>query len=93
MTRALAGRVGVFHQRSGMGGTQCVLNRTHHASGQNAISEIVREKIKSEPLAQLDYVAVVDSETLEPVEKIASQTGSVISDVYRFNPEYLPRIS
>jgi len=34
------------------------------------IAEIVREKIESEPLAQLDYVAVVDSETLEPVEKI-----------------------
>jgi pantoate--beta-alanine ligase len=34
------------------------------------IAEIVREKIESEPLAQLDYIAVVDSETLEPVEKI-----------------------
>ena len=34
------------------------------------IAEIVREKIETEPLAQLDYVAIVDSETLEPVEKI-----------------------
>ncbi len=35
------------------------------------IAEIVREKIESEPLAHLDYVAVVDNETLEPVEKIS----------------------
>ncbi len=34
------------------------------------IAEIVRGKIESEPLAQLDYVAVVNNETLEPVEKI-----------------------
>lgn len=34
------------------------------------IAEIVREKINSEPLAQLDYVAVVDADTLAPVEKI-----------------------
>jgi pantoate--beta-alanine ligase len=35
------------------------------------ISEIVIQTIESEPLAKIDYVAVVDSETLEPVEKIA----------------------
>ncbi len=34
------------------------------------IAEIVREKIETESLAQIDYVAVVDNETLEPVEKI-----------------------
>lgn len=35
------------------------------------ISEIVRRTIETEPLANLDYIAVVDNETLEPVEKIA----------------------
>jgi len=35
------------------------------------IAEIVREKIAAEPLAQLDYVAIVDADTLEPVERIA----------------------
>ncbi|MET0752550.1 MAG: pantoate--beta-alanine ligase [Pyrinomonadaceae bacterium] len=34
------------------------------------LAEIVRKTIESEPLAQIDYVAVVDNETLEPVEKI-----------------------
>lgn len=34
------------------------------------IAEIVRETIEKEPLANIDYIAVVDNETLEPVEKI-----------------------
>jgi pantoate--beta-alanine ligase len=32
--------------------------------------EIVRKEIESEPLANIDYIAVVDNETLEPIEKI-----------------------
>lgn len=34
------------------------------------IAQIVEEKIASEPLARIDYVAVVNNEDLEPVEKI-----------------------
>ena len=34
------------------------------------LAQIVSERINSEPLANLDYVAVVDAETLEPVEKV-----------------------
>lgn len=34
------------------------------------LAEIVRETIESEPLANIDYIAVVDKETLQPVEKI-----------------------
>jgi len=34
------------------------------------LAEIVRRTIETEPLALIDYVAVVDNETLEPVEKI-----------------------
>ena len=34
------------------------------------LAEIVRKTVESEPLAQIDYVAVVDNKTLEPVEKI-----------------------
>ena len=34
------------------------------------LAEIVRRKIESEPLAQIDYVAVVDGETLDPIDKI-----------------------
>lgn len=34
------------------------------------LAGIVRQMVESEPLALIDYVAVVDNETLEPVEKI-----------------------
>lgn len=34
------------------------------------LAEIVRQRLETEPLAVIDYVAVVDSETLEPIEKI-----------------------
>lgn len=34
------------------------------------LAEIVRQMVGSEPLARLDYVAVVDNETLEPLEKV-----------------------
>jgi pantoate--beta-alanine ligase len=34
------------------------------------LAEIVRKTIENEPLAQIDYVAVVDNETLEPVDKV-----------------------
>ena len=42
-----------------------------------SLAEIVRETIESEPLAQLEYVAVVDNETLEPIEKIAENPALV----------------
>ena len=34
------------------------------------LAEIVRQTIETEPLAQIDYIAVVDNETLEPIEKV-----------------------
>ncbi|NOT47508.1 MAG: pantoate--beta-alanine ligase [Acidobacteria bacterium] len=36
----------------------------------STIAQIVEEKIASEPLARIDYVAVVSNDDLEPVEKI-----------------------
>ncbi len=38
------------------------------------VSEIVCRRIESEPLAKIDYVAVVDSETLLPIDKITDRT-------------------
>ncbi|HEX8250403.1 MAG TPA: pantoate--beta-alanine ligase [Pyrinomonadaceae bacterium] len=38
------------------------------------LAEIVREKIQTEPLADVDYVALVDNETLEPVERIEDKS-------------------
>ncbi len=37
------------------------------------IAEIARATIDAEPLAQIDYIAVVDNETLLPVEKIGEE--------------------
>lgn len=47
------------------------------------IAEIVREKIETEPLAKIDYVAVVDNETLEPIDKI-SGNAVLIAVAVRF---------
>jgi len=47
------------------------------------LAEIVREKIGSEPFAQIDYVAVVDADTLEPIEKIA-ESAVLIAVAARF---------
>ena len=34
------------------------------------ISDSVRQTLETEPLAQTDYIAVIDNQTLEPIEKI-----------------------
>ncbi len=50
----------------------CEAKRAFKTGERNAseIIEIVRSVIESEPLAQIDYVAAVDNESLEPIEKI-----------------------
>lgn len=42
------------------------------------IAEIVRSKISSEPLANIDYIAVVDKETLETLEKVGEKPILVV---------------
>jgi len=44
--------------------------------------EIARTKIEGEPLARIDYVAAVDPETLEPIEKIEDNEVIVAAAVY-----------
>jgi pantoate--beta-alanine ligase len=44
--------------------------------------EIVRTTIESEPLARIDYIAAVDSETLEPVEKIEDNEVTLAAAVF-----------
>ncbi len=39
-------------------------------SKAGSLTEIVHKTIESEPLARIDYIALVDNETLEPIEKI-----------------------
>lgn len=47
------------------------------------LAEIVRQTIETEPLAHLDYIAVVDNDTLDPVEKIG-ETAVLIAVAVRF---------
>ena len=47
------------------------------------IAEIVRGNIETETLANIDYIAVVDNETLEPIEKIG-EDAVLIAVAVRF---------
>ncbi len=47
------------------------------------LAGIVRKTIETEPFAQVDYIAVVDNETLEPVEKIG-ESAVLIAVAVRF---------
>lgn len=47
------------------------------------LAQIVREKIESEPLAQIDYVAIVDNETLETIERVG-EDAALIAVAVRF---------
>jgi len=47
------------------------------------LAEIVRKTIETEPLAAVDYVAVVDNETLEAVEKVG-ESAVLIAVAVRF---------
>lgn len=47
------------------------------------LAAIVRQTVETEPLALIDYIAVVDNETLEPVEKIG-ESAVLIAVAVRF---------
>ncbi len=41
------------------------------------LDQIVRNELETEPLASIDYVAVVDAETLEPLEKLGERPAMI----------------
>ncbi|MBK7393864.1 MAG: pantoate--beta-alanine ligase [Chloracidobacterium sp.] len=45
------------------------------------LTQIVKDRIETEPLAKIDYVAVVDRETLQPVEKIGGDEALIVTAV------------
>lgn len=47
------------------------------------LAEIVCRKIEGEPLARIEYVAVVDNDTLEPIDKIG-ETPIIVAVAVRF---------
>ena len=46
------------------------------------LTEIVQKAIADEPLARIDYVAVVDRETLQPIEKVGDKEAMIAAAVF-----------
>ena len=46
-------------------------------SNASRVAEIVRKTIEKEPLAEIDYVSVVDNVTLEPINKISEKPALI----------------
>ena len=46
------------------------------------LTQIVRDRIDAEPLAQLDYVAVVDRDSLQPIERVGDDETLIAAAVY-----------
>ena len=46
------------------------------------LTKIVQRRIETEPLARLDYVAVVDRESMQPVEKIGDDETLIVIAAY-----------
>ncbi len=48
----------------------------------SSLAQIVTSRIGTEPMARLDYVAIVDRDTLQPVEKIGDDETLIVTAVY-----------
>lgn len=46
------------------------------------LTQIVSDKLAAEPAARLDYVAVVDRENFEPLEKVGSDEALIVAAAY-----------
>lgn len=46
------------------------------------LTQIVKDRIEKEPLARLDYVAVVGRDSLQPIEKVGDEETLIIIAVY-----------
>jgi pantothenate synthetase len=45
------------------------------------LTEIVRDRLESEPLVTIDYIAIVDRETMQPIEKVADNETLIAAAV------------
>ncbi|MBX7055146.1 MAG: pantoate--beta-alanine ligase [Pyrinomonadaceae bacterium] len=48
----------------------------------SSLAQIVKAHIGAEPLARLDYVAIVDRDSLEPIEKIGDEETLIVTAAY-----------
>ncbi|PYS89845.1 MAG: pantoate--beta-alanine ligase [Acidobacteria bacterium] len=56
------------------------------------LTEIVIKAIRSEPLARLDYIAAVDAESLEPIDKIEDREAVLAAAVYFGNVRLIDNV-
>ena len=49
------------------------------------LTQIVKNHVETEPLARLDYVAIVDRDSLQPIEKIGDEETLIVIAVYLAN--------
>ena len=48
----------------------------------SSLAQIVRDRIGNEPMARLDYIALIDRDSLKPVEKIGDDETLIAAAVY-----------
>jgi pantoate--beta-alanine ligase len=46
------------------------------------LTEIVKQRVAAEPIARLDYVAVVDRDSMQPIEKVGDSEVLIVAAVY-----------
>ena len=56
------------------------------------LTEIVKDRLASEPLAKLDYVAVVDRDSLQPIEKIGDEETLILVAVHLGNVRLIDNV-
>ncbi len=48
----------------------------------SSLAQIVRDRIGNEPMARLDYVALIDRDSLQPIEKVGDDETLIAAAVY-----------
>ena len=56
------------------------------------LTEIVKDRLASEPLAKLDYVAVVNRDSLQPIEKIGDEETLILVAVHLGNVRLIDNV-
>ena len=56
------------------------------------LAQTVKDRIQAEPLARLDYVAIVDRDSLQPIEKIGNEEALILAAAYFGNVRLIDNV-
>lgn len=56
------------------------------------MAEIVRKRVAEEPLAKFDYVAIVERDSLQPIEKIGDEEALILAAAYFGNVRLIDNV-